>query len=78
MKKLLLSLPLALVAGLVLMSSGAGSTQEVQQFESREEFVSSAPAPEPVCGRCGDGSCVASCGETSLSCPKDCGVAAEY
>lgn len=25
------------------------------------------------CGRCGDGACVKSCGETALSCPVDCG-----
>lgn len=25
------------------------------------------------CGRCGDGQCVKSCGETAQSCPKDCG-----
>lgn len=27
-----------------------------------------------ACGRCGDGQCVKSCGETSQSCPRDCGV----
>ncbi|HEX8282839.1 MAG TPA: hypothetical protein VF588_05770 [Pyrinomonadaceae bacterium] len=27
-----------------------------------------------ACGRCGDGQCVKSCGETALSCPRDCGV----
>jgi hypothetical protein len=26
-----------------------------------------------ACGRCGDGQCVKSCGETAQSCPKDCG-----
>lgn len=25
------------------------------------------------CGKCGDGQCVKSCGETATSCPKDCG-----
>jgi len=25
------------------------------------------------CGRCGDGQCVKSCGETKTSCPIDCG-----
>jgi len=29
------------------------------------------------CGKCGDGQCVASCGETSQTCPKDCGVPSE-
>jgi len=27
-----------------------------------------------ACGRCGDGQCVKSCGETATSCPQDCGV----
>ncbi|HEX8852332.1 MAG TPA: hypothetical protein VF754_02535 [Pyrinomonadaceae bacterium] len=27
-----------------------------------------------ACGRCGDGQCVKSCGETATSCPRDCGV----
>ncbi len=26
-----------------------------------------------ACGRCGDGQCVKSCGETSTTCPADCG-----
>lgn len=36
-----------------------------------------SPAPAPAaaarCGRCGDGQCVKSCGETATSCPADCG-----
>lgn len=28
-----------------------------------------------ACGKCGDGRCTPQCGETSASCPKDCGVA---
>jgi len=83
MKKLLLSLPLALLAGFAVMSSGAASTREVQQLQSAEALVSiastSTPAPsELMCGRCGDGACVASCGENSVSCPKDCGVSSQY
>ena len=27
-----------------------------------------------ACGKCGDGACVRSCGETPQSCPIDCGV----
>ena len=27
-----------------------------------------------ACGKCGDGRCTPQCGETSTSCPKDCGV----
>ena len=27
-----------------------------------------------ACGRCGDGQCVKSCGETPTTCPADCGV----
>jgi hypothetical protein len=74
MKKLMLSLPLAFFAALALTSSGAGSTQQVEQLAMCEEVVPSAPE-ELMCGRCGDGSCVASCGETATNCPKDCGVA---
>jgi len=33
-----------------------------------------APAKDlSLCGRCGDGQCVKSCGETKESCPIDCG-----
>ena len=79
MKKLLLSLPLALLAGFAVMSSNAVSTQEVQQFQPAEALVSVETVPaELMCGRCGDGACVASCGENSVSCPKDCGVASQY
>ncbi len=40
------------------------------------------PAPVPAfatarCGRCGDGQCVKSCGETAQSCPVDCGGGGE-
>jgi hypothetical protein len=31
-------------------------------------------AAEAMCGRCGDGYCNPSCGETATSCPKDCGA----
>jgi len=37
----------------------------------------SAPAvadTQERCGRCGDGYCNPSCGESALNCPKDCGV----
>lgn len=27
-----------------------------------------------ACGKCGDGACVPTCGETPISCPADCGV----
>jgi hypothetical protein len=30
-----------------------------------------------ACGKCGDGYCNKRCGETTLSCPKDCGSSAE-
>jgi hypothetical protein len=30
-----------------------------------------------ACGKCGDGYCNKRCGETALSCPKDCGVSSE-
>ncbi len=79
MKKLLLSLPLALLAGFAVMSSGAASTREVQPFQAGEALVSIETVPaELMCGRCGDRVCVARCGEDSVSCPKDCGVASEY
>jgi hypothetical protein len=78
MKKLILSLPLALLAGFALMSPGAGATEEARRLESCEQLVSSATAPELMCGKCGDRYCSASCGETALNCPKDCGVPSEY
>ena len=43
-----------------------------------------AVAPSPAassaaarCGRCGDGQCVKSCGETATTCPVDCGGGGE-
>jgi hypothetical protein len=36
-----------------------------------------AAAGSARCGRCGDGQCVKSCGETTLSCPVDCGGGGE-
>jgi hypothetical protein len=42
------------------------------EMSSPAEF---APTTEVnMCGRCGDGQCVKSCGETATSCPADCGV----
>jgi uncharacterized low-complexity protein len=68
MKKLMQALPFALVAVLAVLPA-AMATPTVESSES------SAPASESLCGRCGDGFCAKTCGETATSCPKDCGTA---
>jgi hypothetical protein len=43
-----------------------------------DESGNSACATETnACGKCGDGYCNKRCGETTSSCPKDCGGSAE-
>ena len=65
MKKLMKALPFAFVAVLAVLPA-AVATHTVE---------SSAPGSDLMCSRCGDGVCVATCGETATSCPKDCGTA---
>jgi len=65
MKKLMQALPFALVAVLAVLPA-AVATPTVE---------SSAPAQELMCGKCGDGYCAKTCGETATSCPRDCGTA---
>jgi hypothetical protein len=49
----------------------AGVEQLPQPLLSDTEAV--ACQDSLMCGRCGDGQCVKSCGETATSCPRDCG-----
>jgi hypothetical protein len=58
----------ALVAPSGLVESTSVEPQALALLED------AAPA---LCGRCGDGACVRSCGETPTSCPRDCGVPSE-
>jgi hypothetical protein len=53
--------------GLFLPSSQANPPQ----LEER------CTAEAGACGKCGDGFCNKRCGETSASCPKDCGTGSE-
>jgi hypothetical protein len=54
-------------------AAATGSTAVAERTEQAK-----APAPAPArCGKCGDGQCVASCGETAQTCPRDCGVPSE-
>lgn len=48
---------------------------EPQQCSIESTSVESQAEPEPLCGKCGDGACVRSCGETATTCPADCGWA---
>jgi hypothetical protein len=66
MKMLLQSLPLALLAALAVLPFTVGTQAEAQ-------VVDSSAVAENLCGRCGDGQCAKTCGETATSCPKDCG-----
>ncbi len=75
MKMLLQSLPLALLAALAMLPFTVGT---IEAPPAEAQLVDSSALAENVCGRCGDGACVKSCGETSTSCPKDCGVPSEF
>jgi hypothetical protein len=61
-------LSLLLVCFAVLMFGSTFVVAETAAPADSKTEVSSAR-----CGRCGDGSCVKSCGETPESCPIDCG-----
>jgi len=71
MKMLLQSLPLALLAALAVLPFTVGT---VDAAPAEAQLIESSVLAAGACGRCGDGQCVASCGETSYTCPKDCGV----
>ncbi len=74
MKKLLQILSSTIVSVFLVLPYAGGAPGEGQKGGPAEELVSGAPAPAPACGRCGDHYCSASCGETALTCPKDCGA----
>lgn len=59
---------LSLCCLLLISGSPAMIAESAVPSDSKTEVASSAR-----CGRCGDGSCVKSCGETAESCPVDCG-----
>lgn len=49
----------------------SGATTVIAESAAPADSKTSVAAER--CGRCGDGSCVKSCGETAQSCPIDCG-----
>jgi len=49
------------------------STEPVAQPVMAEPTECAPMKDVNLCGRCGDGQCVRSCGETKDSCPIDCG-----
>jgi hypothetical protein len=61
-------LSLLSLCGLLLISGATSIVAETAASADSKTNVSAAR-----CGKCGDGSCVKSCGETALSCPIDCG-----
>jgi hypothetical protein len=78
MKKLVRALfivPVAVALAAVLYLSPS-PTAQVPTTDSQECVIDDGAGLDSTaasCGRCGDGSCVPQCGETALSCPKDCG-----
>ena len=72
MKTLLQSLPLALLAALAVLPFTHGTVAEPAEASPQLARVEARPEVN-VCGRCGDGACVKSCGENATSCPVDCG-----
>ena len=61
-KKLLLA-----VFSVFVLSVGVASYAALSSGTNECEVASS------TCGKCGDGYCNPRCGETKLSCPRDCG-----
>jgi hypothetical protein len=61
-------LSLLFLCSLLLIS---GATSLLAEAAASNDAKASVAAER--CGKCGDGSCVKSCGETALSCPIDCG-----
>lgn len=59
----------ALVAGIQVRDA----QDDVKTVATPAHLVDEDEIPDSKCGRCGDGACVASCGENALTCPKDCG-----
>lgn len=49
----------------------SGATSVIAETAAQTDSKTSVSAAR--CGKCGDGSCVKSCGETAQSCPIDCG-----
>jgi hypothetical protein len=59
----------ALVAGIEVRDA----REDVQTVATPAPVIDGDEITDSMCGRCGDGSCVASCGENAQTCPKDCG-----
>lgn len=63
------------IALFVLVSIGASTPMAVAGDSALDKpCATTTTTAVAVCGRCGDGQCVRSCGETAQSCPRDCGV----
>ncbi len=75
MKKLLPSLPLALLAALAVLPFTTGTLAEPAPQQVEAQLVLTSEGSQNLCGRCGDGYCAKTCGETATSCPRDCGTA---
>ena len=64
-----------LVAGLAALVLAIGFAAPA--VAKQPTFDNACATKVAACGRCGDGQCVKSCGETPTTCPKDCGVESE-
>lgn len=67
----------SLFATLSLVAFVAGfqvqDVEGVHAVDMSAQLVDEDDGIDGKCGRCGDGACVAACGENALNCPQDCG-----
>jgi hypothetical protein len=65
------------VLSLALFPLAPAGIEGLRQAAQSEALCASG-FEQNLCGRCGDGFCSKSCGETAKTCPQDCGGGAEW